>query len=278
MRKCLEKRQLRALADSLGYYLIYLCVPAVCILVGMMFRKVDVPVDRFMDESGDFYTVLGFGLAIYYLYRRCRKRGKDFLEEAMVFPSGMEPAAAVLLAAAGFGISMALSSIITILPFPAGFAASYGYETERLFYGPDQILVFLSVLFLAPVAEEILFRGFIMFRLERDFTKQQAVILSSIMFAVLHLHPLWMAYAFGMACLMGLAASRTENVCSSIAIHMGFNMASIPLMWINRCEAAREALFSSRLLVAAYGLAGGVLALAMFRLLKKKEDGKWLRN
>lgn len=277
MGKGLQKGQLKAMLDCLGYYALYLSVPAACILAGMMLRKADVPVDRFMDESGDFYTVLGFGLAIFLLYRRCRKRGKKFLEEAMVFPGEMDRGTAALLAAAGFGLSVALSALITVLPLPAGFAAAYGYETERLFYGPDQVLVFLSVLFLAPAAEEIIFRGFIMFRLERDFTEKQAVVLSALMFAVLHLHPLWILYAFGMACLMGVSASRTENVCSSIVVHMGFNLASIPLMWINRHEAAREILFSSRLLVAVYGLAGAAVAASMFRLLRKKEEEKWLR-
>ena len=55
-------------------------------------------------------------------------------------------------------------------------------------------------------------------------------MISAFLFAILHKNILWILYAFAMAWLLGYTASRMENVCGSIAIHMGFNMASIPLM------------------------------------------------
>ena len=172
---------------------------------------------------------------------------------------------------------MALSSALTVIPLPGELIGSYGEVSGKLFYGPDQILVFLSVLILAPVAEEIIFRGLMMFRLQREFNEKQSVLISAFLFAILHKNILWILYAFAMAWLLGYTASRMENVCGSIAIHMGFNMASIPLMWVNRTPALAEIVMGSKLQIALYGCIGGLLAAVMVRRLRKRGEEKWLK-
>lgn len=271
-----NREKVRAVTESLKIYCFYILVPAVCIIVGMMFRKANMPVSEFMDQSGDFYTVLGFGLAVWLLRRRCKKRGVSFMEEAFLYPKELEPVTAVELGTLGFGISLALSAILTVIPLPG--TVSYGAVSGKLFEGPDQVLVFLSVLLLAPAAEEIIFRGLILARLQREFTMKQSVVLSSLMFAVLHAHPIWILYAFGLACLMGYAAAKTENVCCSIAIHMGFNVASIPIMWINGSPALKEVIFGSSLLVILYGGIGAAVAVIMIKRLKIRRENQWLKS
>ena len=189
----------------------------------------------------------------------------------------LAPSLGVELAVLGFGLSMALSSALTVIPLPGELIGSYGEVSGKLFYGPDQILVFLSVLILAPVAEEIIFRGLMMFRLQREFNEKQSVLISAFLFAILHKNILWILYAFAMAWLLGYTASRMENVCGSIAIHMGFNMASIPLMWINRTPALAEIVMGSKLQIALYGCIGGLLAAVMVRRLRKRGEEKWLK-
>ena len=174
-------------------------------------------------------------------------------------------------------MDLALSSALTVIPLPGNLIGSYGEVSGKLFYGPDQILVFLSVLILAPVAEEIIFRGLMMFRLQREFNEKQSVLISAFLFAILHKNILWILYAFAMAWLLGYTASRMENVCGSIAIHMGFNMASIPLMWVNRTPALAEIVIGSKLQIALYGCIGGLLAAVMVRRLRKRGEEKWLK-
>lgn len=195
----------------------------------------------------------------------------------MLYPRELAPSLGVELAVLGFGLSMALSSALTVIPLPGELIGSYGEVSGKLFYGPDQILVFLSVLILAPVAEEIIFRGLMMFRLQREFNEKQSVLISAFLFAILHKNILWILYAFAMAWLLGYTASRMENVCGSIAIHMGFNMASIPLMWINRTPALAEIVMGSKLQIALYGCIGGLLAAVMVRRLRKRGEEKWLK-
>ena len=102
-------------------------------------------------------------------------------------------------------------------------------------------------------------------------------MISAFLFAILHKNILWILYAFAMAWLLGYTASRMENVCGSIAIHMGFNMASIPLMWVNRTPALAEIVIGSKLQIALYGCIGGLLAAVMVRRLRKRGEEKWLK-
>lgn len=273
----MDRGKWKAIWDSLKLYCLYLFIPALLLLIGMTLRRGQITVDEFMDQSGDFYTVLGFGAAIAILVRRAKKRGASFCEEAMLYPRELAPSLGAELAILGFGLSMALSSALTVIPLPGNLIGSYGEVSGKLFYGPDQILVFLSVLILAPVAEEIIFRGLMMFRLQREFNEKQSVLISAFLFAILHKNILWILYAFAMAWLLGYTASRMENVCGSIAIHMGFNMASIPLMWVNRTPALAEIVMGSKLQIALYGCIGGLLAAVMVRRLRKRGEEKWLK-
>lgn len=275
MWKKFDKDKAQAVYDSLKIYCFYILVPAVFIIAGMMIRKVNMPVEEFMDQSGDFYTVLGFGGALFLLYRRCKNRGISFMEEAFLYPKEMTRKTGTQLFMLGLGISLLLSAALTVLPIPG--MAAYAETSGKLFRGPDQILVFLSVLFLAPAAEEIIFRGFIMGRLQKEFTVKQSVIISSLLFAVLHAHPVWILYAFFMACLMGYAAASAENVCCSIAVHMGFNMASIPIMWINNSQVLKDVFFGSKVLVFLYGCIGGAIVVVMLKVLKNRREEQWLK-
>ena len=251
----MDRGKWKAIWDSLKLYCLYLFIPALLLLIGMTLRRGQITVDKFMDQSGDFYTVLGFGAAIAILVRRAKKRGVAFCEEAMFYPRELTPSLGAELAVLGFGLSMALSSALTVIPLPGELIGSYGEVSGKLFYGPDQILVFLSVLILAPVAEEIIFRGLMMFRLQREFNEKQSVLISAFLFAILHKNILWILYAFAMA----------------------FNMASIPLMWVNRTPVLAEIVMGSKLQIALYGCIGGLLAAVMVRRLRKRGEEKWLK-
>ena len=134
----MDRGKWKAIWDSLKLYCLYLFIPALLLLIGMTLRRGQITVDEFMDQSGDFYTVLGFGAAIAILVRRAKKRGASFCEEAMLYPRELTPSLGAELAVLGFGLSMALSSALTVIPLPGELIGSYGEVSGKLFYGPDQ--------------------------------------------------------------------------------------------------------------------------------------------
>ena len=118
----------------------------------------------------------------------------------------------------------------------AAFPLIYGtYVVCRLF-GPEQApveeiraraegwqgLVLVAVL-VAPVAEEICFRGLLYPALRQRFRALPAILLTSIAFALVHLPPTtWLPLTI-LAVVLGWLVETTGSVVPCIAAHMAFN-------------------------------------------------------
>lgn len=88
----------------------------------------------------------------------------------------------------------------------------------------------LQALFVAPVLEEVLYRGVLLAVVLRNHRTGSAVALVSVLFAAFHLQaqvflPL---AAVGVAC--ALALLRTGSLAAAIAMHMAFNTANLVLV------------------------------------------------
>jgi uncharacterized protein len=92
----------------------------------------------------------------------------------------------------------------------------------------------LLVLFaglIAPVCEELLFRGLLLRALRRRFSPLVAVVVSALVFALAHpaLDPTWGSFVivpalFGLGAISGAAAVRRGDLSVSIMLHVGFNL------------------------------------------------------
>lgn len=86
------------------------------------------------------------------------------------------------------------------------------------------------VLLVAPLAEELLFRGFIWDCLEREMGRRAAWLLSSLLFSLYHVDPLHVVSVFPLSLLLGVLRLRTGSVLPSIAAHFGNNLLSVLLL------------------------------------------------
>ena len=89
---------------------------------------------------------------------------------------------------------------------------------------PDSILgylfLFLAVVVIAPIGEEILFRGFLQRFLEKhwkDITK--AVLVTSLFFALIHFNPYWTIQIYILGIFLGYLSWKTKSVIPSILLH-----------------------------------------------------------
>ncbi len=89
---------------------------------------------------------------------------------------------------------------------------------------PDSILgylfLFLSVVVIAPIGEEILFRGFLQRFLEKhwkDITK--AILVTSLFFALIHFNPYWTIQIYILGVFLGYLSWKTKSVIPSILLH-----------------------------------------------------------
>lgn len=146
-------------------------------------------------------------------------------------------------ALAGFGVYfvvyiLAIQLIHTLIPGlnldqkqDLGFTASAG----GLLW-----LVFISLVILPPITEEILARGFLYTGLRSQMTKINAAIVTSILFASAHLqagsgHPLlWVAAidTFTLSLVLVYLREKTDSLWASIFIHMIKNAIAFAALFI----------------------------------------------
>jgi len=82
------------------------------------------------------------------------------------------------------------------------------------------IFLFLAVVIVAPIGEEVLFRGFLQKFLEehwKDITR--AVLVTSLFFAMIHFNPFWTIQIYLLGVVLGFLSWKTKSVIPSIILH-----------------------------------------------------------
>lgn len=253
--------------------LLYACLPALFMTVGMMVMRGRTAEDM-ISASGNFYYALGIIFTVVILHRRSKKRGSTLCEDVTLDYKEMDRKKAIELLLMGLGFGFFFSALLTVVPFPEFLMDSYRSSSNTLNEGTDQILALISTAVLAPVAEEIVFRGYMLNRLLSWFKEKESILITSAIFALCHVSLLWIAYAFVMGLLLTKVSMKEDNIAYSIALHIGFNASVVPIWIVNHVPALERVLFANHVLIAIYGIAacyGAVHLLKKYR----KETNLW---
>ncbi len=101
------------------------------------------------------------------------------------------------------------------------------------FLHPDQwwlvVMTSLAIVVVAPIGEELLFRGLIFRGLLLDYRPISAVLLSATLFGLAHMAPSRFVYATLVGIILSIVVLRTESVLPGIASHAAFNAMPILL-------------------------------------------------
>ena len=115
-----------------------------------------------------------------------------------------------------------------LLPLPP-FLEEYlnkALESLRVDTVGSFLLLTLGAVIIAGISEEILFRGFLQKSFENSVSRIRAVILSSLVFSLMHLSP-QLLQIFLLGVLLGYIALRTDSLYPSIVLHMINNAIAI---------------------------------------------------
>jgi membrane protease YdiL (CAAX protease family) len=100
-----------------------------------------------------------------------------------------------------------------------------------------KILVFVVLVMVAPLTEELLFRGVLLSRLRRDFRPHAAVAISAAVFAGIHLIDPNAAFAvpglFVIGLVLGYQALHTGRIGLNVATHAGVNLVAAVAILFN---------------------------------------------
>ncbi|HEX2090341.1 MAG TPA: type II CAAX endopeptidase family protein [Actinomycetota bacterium] len=144
--------------------------------------------------------------------------------------------------ASGIGVGVGLI-------FLGGFTLYLVREAVSLFTGeppqqPEQIvacvrgatLAFMApvVIVLAPICEEIFFRGFLYNGLRRRLPVWGAAVVSSVVFGLVHVHPLLIPPLFVVGLGLALLYERQQSLLAPVVAHATFNILGFVMIALGR--------------------------------------------
>jgi len=217
---------------------------ALFLLIGLHFTEgvVGAVVDRlaprfgWSDDAGSAATLLVASTIVFTLALRFTRTPLG----ALFHGAAASPAAATaLLVPPVLALVPALVLAVTVLTeWLLAVVPLAGWE-EELFESMtgDTLLAILLVSVLAPVVEEMLFRGLILRGFLARYPRWPAIVASALLFGASHLN----IYQFAVGVLLGLPLGwlyeRTRSLIPCIALHAAYNAC---VTWLDLQEAPPE--------------------------------------
>lgn len=238
-----ENRAFQAVLRLFGPLLFYeLCAEAaawVCSLFGT--------------TNALFVTGAGAFFALPFLYAVYRRQNRKYCASPF--------AGCVSSAFMGVGFCLSLNVVLQVLIPSSG---GWNHVREAV-YGSSFLLRFLVTAVLAPVTEELLFRGLIRTELKEYMKPRAAALLGALLFGLYHGNLSQGIYAFLLALCLELVCEWSGCLLPAVFLHAGANGAAVcfTALMSGMPEAAQ------RQFVLGAAVAGAVLTAAA--LYKTKE-------
>ena len=96
----------------------------------------------------------------------------------------------------------------------------------------DVALLMIAVAIVTPIAEELMFRGYILDSIRRIHGDWPAIIGSAILFGLVHINPFLVGQAFIGGVIYGWIRIRTGSLLPSIACHMIWNAIALSMSYL----------------------------------------------
>jgi len=132
---------------------------------------------------------------------------------------------AILLFIPVMGLSNFIVDMVLKI-FPNGYSAYVDTIIKPMENTPILILI-LGVGIIAPIVEELIFRGFIFSRLRNAFSIWSAIIIQGVFFAIFHGNIIQMSYAFFIGIILGILVYKSNSLYPAIILHILNNTMSV---------------------------------------------------
>ena len=132
--------------------------------------------------------------------------------------------APVFLIIAGIAAQFLVDGVLTLVrPLLEQAFAHYDKIVSSVTGAASSWVTILTVAVIAPIGEELLFRGLIQSYSKEYLSAVWAIILQAAVFGVYHGNVIQGAYAFLLGMLLGLIAHRFESILPAIIFHIAIN-------------------------------------------------------
>lgn len=195
--------------------------------VGMLISFVQAgEVDQvlMMDYTMPLAMVLQFALMLLYIGRRGYLTGDPRLYAPVRFSY------LFFVVLTGFGAIFVEDELLHQLHMPDWMEASFGQLTESW-------LGIVCVTLIGPIVEELLFRGAITKELLRKYNPSTAIIISGLLFGLIHINPAQVLGASLIGFLLAWLYWRTGSLIPCMVLHVFNNALSV---WVDKAFPASD--------------------------------------
>ncbi|MBQ4165733.1 MAG: CPBP family intramembrane metalloprotease [Oscillospiraceae bacterium] len=218
---------------------------------------------------------MGFFVYFFFLIRfymkRSHKTGEELSDVLQLHPRSLECKPALICCLLGVSLNLFIGAALALLPFPEQLIADYSASSGSLVYNDSIVFSVIYVVVLAPVCEELMFRGFIFHRLNTQFPLIVTVISVSLMFALPHIQILWIIVALANGIIFTLVRAKFNNLCYSLILHCCYNLVSVPMLLLAGTQI-HEFLFNNIFAELVYLILGGGSVFLCTQWLLKDKD------
>lgn len=196
---------------------------------GMTAAEADAAMLEIMFAHQTEILLVSYLIVIGILWFMARRRGLSTAEFTGLH-NRTTTAVMVLALAAGLAAAFWATIAVNMIPWPESWIDSYQVESGALSTARP-VLDFVAVVLLAPLVEEMLFRGVIYGAFCKLMPAGLAVLFQGILFGSVHGSMIWMIYAAFMGCMLGYVRKHTKSVRPCVLMHMAFNGSSYLFSW-----------------------------------------------
>jgi membrane protease YdiL (CAAX protease family) len=181
-------------------------------IAGLILRDVGFSSVQVKDTTMLFSMAIATAITIYYGYRKGYMQRRDFS-----FP--------LSVGQANYALVLYLLILIPIAIFNEYVPLPDFFEwMDMSFTSPGFII---AAVLIAPIGEEIIFRGMITKLLLKEYRPAKAILISALIFGIIHLNPAQILGAFVAGLLFGWLYYKTRSVIPGIILHFINNGLSV---------------------------------------------------
>ncbi len=146
--------------------------------------------------------------------------------------------------------------VVSYFPWPQSWIDSYAASASSI---DGSLMAWLTAVLMAPVLEEIVFRGLMYTRLKKGLPAIAAAIVTSLAFGIAHGTIIWFIYTFIFSLVLIWGFEKFQSLGACIVLHMAYNLSGMALslvpeeaevvIWVLLALAVVGAYFAYKMIV-----------------------------
>ncbi|MBQ3039987.1 MAG: CPBP family intramembrane metalloprotease [Clostridia bacterium] len=207
-------------------FLVFLLSPSIVnfifnVLIDTFVNGTPEEIVKIKSDNGTLVIMLGYLLtiAIFTVYYLIRK--SSILKEAGI--NKIKPRVALNSALLGVGMLGAFQALVLVIgKIAPKWLETQNAHSQSILNGSIVVAIIYTV-FVAPICEELMFRGLILSALKGKAPKWAGIVAVAFVFGLIHSFPIGFIYAFSLGILLGWLYYFTNSLLPCIIVHACFN-------------------------------------------------------